>query len=125
MKPILLLFLLSSCMMPFKSQRMTRTELFFGLSKPDGGIIAAQDWQAFADTVISKTFPDGSTLVDARGQWLGTDGKTISESSKILILVSKMNASQTAKIEEVRNKYKKYFQQEAVLRVDDKVRVGF
>jgi hypothetical protein len=63
--------------------------------------------------------------VDARGQWLGTDGKTISESSKILILVSKMNASQTAKIEEVRNKYKKYFQQEAVLRVDDKVRVGF
>ena len=56
---------------------MTKTELYFGLSKLDGSIIALKDFQAFADTVIAKTFAEGSTLIDAHGQWLGQDGNLV------------------------------------------------
>lgn len=116
--------MISACSV-FKGQKMTKTELYFGLSKPDGSMVSNKDWQAFADTVITKTFIQGSTLIDARGQWLGNDGKLISESSKILIIISKLNQEQSKQINLVREKYKKYFQQEAVLRVDKRVKVEF
>jgi hypothetical protein len=124
MKKALPLLLLTSCS-HFQSQTMTRTELFFGLSKPNGGSVSSSDFQAFADTVITKNFSEGSTIIDAKGQWLGNNGTLISESSKVLVLVSKMDKKQSEKIEMVREKYKKYFQQESVLRVDSKVKVGF
>lgn len=104
---------------------MTKTELFFGLSKRGGEIISTKDWQAFADTVIAKTFTDGSTIVDARGQYLEKDGKLISESSKILIVISKLDAERSKQIDIVREKYKKYFQQESVMRMNKRVRVDF
>lgn len=121
---LLIIFIISACSV-FKGQKMTETDLFFGLSKPDGSMISNKDWQAFADTVITKSFTQGSTLIDARGQWLGNDGKLISESSKILIIISKLNPERSKQINLVREKYKKYFQQEAVLRVDKRVKVEF
>ena len=119
-----IMFILGSCTV-FKGQKMTETELFFGLSKSNGQIISTKDWQAFADTVSAKTFIEGSTIIDARGQWLGQDGKLVSESSKMLIVISKLNAERSKQINLVREKYKKYFQQESVMRVDKPVRVEF
>lgn len=119
-----IIFVLSSCTI-FKGQKMTKTELFFGLSKPDGQIISSKDWQAFADTVIAKTFTEGLTIIDARGQWLGQDGKLVSESSKMLIVISILSSERSKQIDLVREKYKKYFQQESVMRVDKPVRVAF
>jgi hypothetical protein len=121
---LLIIFMISACSV-FKGQKMTKTELYFGLSKFDGSMVSNKDWQAFADTVITKTFTQGSTLIDARGQWLGNDGKLISEPSKILIIISKLNQEQSKQINLVREKYKKYFHQEAVLRVDKRVKVEF
>ncbi|MES2517760.1 MAG: DUF3574 domain-containing protein [Bacteroidota bacterium] len=121
---ILIIFVANACTV-FQGQKMTKTELFFGLSKPNGAIVSSADWQAFADTVIAKTFSEGSTIVDARGQWLGNDGKLVSESSKVLILVSKLTPERSKGIELVREKYKKYFKQESVLRLDGRVKVGF
>jgi hypothetical protein len=125
MKRLAYLLLLCTACTSFPSQKMTRTELFFGLSKPDGSIITPADFQAFADTVITKTFTEGSTLIDARGQWLGQNGKLVTEPSKVLILLSKPNPERSKQIEIVREKYKKYFQQESVLRVDERVKAGF
>lgn len=119
-----IIFILGSCTV-FKGQKMTKTELFFGLSKSDGQIISSKDWQAFADSVIAKTFTDGSTLIDARGQYLEEDGKLISESSKMLIIVSNLDSKRSKQINLVREKYKKYFQQKSVMRIDKPVRVEF
>lgn len=119
-----IIFILGSCTV-FKGQKMTKTELFFGLSKSDGQIISNKDWQAFADSVIAKTFTDGSTLIDARGQYLEEDGKLISESSKMLIIVSTLDSKRSKQINLVREKYKKYFQQKSVMRIDKPVRVEF
>lgn len=109
----------------YEGHRLTRTELYFGLSKPDGTFIAEKDWQAFADSVITPTFSEGSTIVNGSGQWLGNNGRLISEPSKVLIVFSKMSKKQSRKIEQVRQQYKTLFKQEAVMRVDEKMRVGF
>jgi len=115
---------LTSCAV-YDSQRLTRTELYFGLSKPNGAYISETDWQAFADSVITPAFPLGSTIVNGSGQWLGNNGRLISEPSKVLIVFSKMTKTQSRKIEQVRQQYKTLFKQEAVMRVDKKMRVGF
>lgn len=119
-----IILILGSCIV-FKGQKMTKTELFFGLSKPGGQIISTKDWQAFADTVIAKIFTEGSTVIDVRGQWLGQDGKLVSESSKMLIVISTLSSERSKQIDLVREKYKKYFQQQSVMRVDKAVRVEF
>ncbi len=120
----LLLLSLSSCTV-FKGEKMTKTELYFGLSKPDGSMVSAHEWQSFADTVIAKTFTEGSTIIDGQGQWLGHNGRLVSEPSKILIILSKLTPERSTQIETIREKYKKYYQQEAVMRVDEQLKVAF
>lgn len=120
----LLLLTFSSCTV-FKGEKMTKTELYFGLSKPDGSMVSASAWQSFADTVIAKTFTEGSTIIDGQGQWLGHNGKLVSEPSKILIILSKLTPERSQQIETIREKYKKYYQQEAVMRVDEQLKVAF
>ena len=53
---------------------MVQTTLYFGLSRPAGKDITAQEWQQFVDRDVTPRFRDGLTVFDARGQWLGNDG---------------------------------------------------
>lgn len=119
------LLTLTACNTSYRAVKMTKTELYFGLSKPDGSMISPQAWQAFADTVIATTFIEGSTIIDGQGQWLGKNGQLVSEPSKILILLSKLTPKRSKQIELVREKYKKYYEQEAVMRIDESMKVAF
>ncbi|MFN8346853.1 MAG: DUF3574 domain-containing protein [Spirosomataceae bacterium] len=109
----------------FRGEKMTKTELYFGLSKPDGSMVSEAAFQAFADTVIAKTFTEGSTILNGKGQWLGHNGQLVSEPSKILIVLTKLTPERSRQIELIREKYKKYYQQEAVMRVDEPLKVSF
>src|SRR6185503_6074046 len=96
-----------------------RTELFFGLDKPTGGSVSAEDWEMFVSDIVTPRFPDGFTVDDALGQYL--DGKIlVREKSKQLILIypRKLRTSSSRKIEEIRSAYIKAFDQKSVLRVD-------
>src|SRR5688572_23262582 len=96
-----------------------RTELFFGLDKPTGGMVTAEEWDKFVAEIVTPRFPDGFTVDDALGQYL--DGNTlIREKSKQLILIypRKLKTSASRKIEEIRRAYIKAFDQKSVLRVD-------
>jgi len=96
-----------------------RTELFFGMDKPTGGIVSEDEWQKFVAEIVTPRFPDGFTIDDALGQYL--DGKTlVREKSKQLILIypRKFKTSSSRKIEEIRTAYIKAFDQKSVLRVD-------
>lgn len=102
------------------SGKFIRTELYFGLTKPDGTTLNDAEWSAFVDEVITSRFPDGFTVVDGRGQWRNKEGKIAKENSKIFIFVYPRAERIAAgkKIDEIRNEYKKRFDQESVLRVD-------
>jgi uncharacterized protein DUF3574 len=107
--------------------RWIRTELFFGLSKPDGSIIAAEDWNTFLDGQILRRFPDGLTVLDATGRYLDQQQRTIKEPSKLVILfyspdrASAANSNITAIVTE----YCSQFHQESVLRADSVQKTSF
>ncbi|HEY3249497.1 MAG TPA: DUF3574 domain-containing protein [Ignavibacteria bacterium] len=112
----------------FKSSDIdyTKTELYFGLSKPDGRNVTNEEFLAFTDTVISKFFPEGFSVINLDGKWYDPEKqKTISEESRLVVRLSKMNDEVSANIDTIRAKYKRYFNQQAVLRVDQKVDVSF
>jgi hypothetical protein len=107
-------------------EQWARTDLFFGLSKPDGGEVSDQEFKQFLDTVVTPRFPDGLTLLTGFGQYRTQAGVIIQERSILIILLyPKRNNATDARIEEIRDEYKRAFQQESVLRVDTKGRVSF
>lgn len=98
-----------------------RTELFFGMSRPNGGTISEGEWESFLDAEVTSRFPDGLTVLSAAGQWQGEDDTIVEEPSKVLILLYPREAIPEShkEIEEIRAAYEKAFQQESVLRADD------
>ncbi len=100
-----------------------KTELYFGLSKPDGGKVTNEEWIDFLDTSVSPAFKDGLTALDAEGRFLDKDGKIRSERSKLLILVHPQTPEKTKAIDALVAQYKSRFKQESVLRTVTPVRV--
>lgn len=104
---------------------MTQTTLYFGLNRPSGPVITADEWQRFVDNDVTPRFRDGLTVFDARGQWLGNDGKVAREPSKALMLIHASDSASEKGIEALRGIYKSRFAQESVMRVDESVCVQF
>jgi hypothetical protein len=108
--------------------QFVRTELFFGTAKPNG-TVTDHEFFAFLDAEITPRFPEGLTLLKAHGQFAGEDGVLVKEESFLLVLLYPLESAEDGnkKIEAIRRRYMKEFQQESVLRVDDSfaVRVSF
>jgi hypothetical protein len=94
-----------------------RTELFFGLGKPDGGVVSESEWQQFVEEYITPRFKNGLTVVDASGQWMDKNGKITAERTRIVILLHDGREQAESSIEYIRDKYKQLFGQESVLRI--------
>jgi hypothetical protein len=108
------------CQMIPSSTLFARTELFFGLSKPDGSEVTAAEFQDFLNREITPRFPNGLTLLAAQGQFKNIQGVTIQERSRLLILLYPWSKTgdDNQKIEQIRLAYRNAFQQEWVLRTD-------
>ncbi len=65
---------------------------------------------------VTPRFPDGLTILDANGQFLGSKG-IIKEKTKLLILIYSNREEDKQEIQEIIDEYKTKFQQESVLRV--------
>jgi hypothetical protein len=102
-----------------------RTELFFGLSRASGPDVTEEEFQQFVDTEVTPRFPDGLTLLNAKGQFKNSTGIIIQEGSKVLILLYPFSQKSNKAIEQIRNAYKGAFQQETILRVDEIMCVSF
>jgi hypothetical protein len=107
------------------ANRWVRTELYFGLSKPDGSLIAEEDFRRFLDSDVTPRFRNGFTVLDGRGQFLSETGTLVRESSKLLVLLYPSDERTSAAVEEIRKAYRTRFQQESVLSVDGAECVSF
>jgi hypothetical protein len=114
-----------SCTSVPQSNRWVRTQLFFGLSKPDGSLISADDFQRFLDSEVTPRVRSGLTVLDGRGQFLSETGALVRESSKLLILFYPFDERTSASVEDIRKAYRTRFEQESVLRVDEAECVSF
>ncbi|MEJ2415771.1 MAG: DUF3574 domain-containing protein [Exilibacterium sp.] len=113
------------CKRELSGDLFSRTELFFGLSKPDGTTISDSEFEAFVDAEVTPRFPDGLTQLDGSGQFLSSSGVLIKEGSKVLILLYPFSKSASAKVNEIRDAYVSQFNQESVLRTDEQNCVSF
>lgn len=113
------------CRHVLRGELFSRTELFFGRNRP-GGVVSEEDFQDFLDRNVTPRFPDGLTIIDAKGQFRGTDAAVPEkENAKILILLYRFDRDTSERVEQIRTEYKQQFEQQSVLRVDEQSCVSF
>ncbi len=123
---LVIVLLWTACQAPVEEAVSMRTELYFGRNIPTGGTVSDAQWQQFLNDYVTPAFPDGLTVLDASGQWKDTQsGQIIQEKSNVLILIHDHTTTQDSLIETLRNHYKRLFEQQSVMRVDQKVKVNF
>jgi hypothetical protein len=105
---------------------LVETQLFFGLSKPKGGVVSTRAFDAFVRAEVVPRFPEGFTVLDGAGFWRdGATQRTISEKSKVVVRLHNGDEASDQAIGAVVAAYKTTFNQEAVLRVDRPVCAQF
>jgi hypothetical protein len=102
-----------------------KTELYFGLARPDRSDITTAEWDAFLAGDVTPRFPDGLTVLDAHGQWRDASGSIVREKTKLLVLLYQGSTGKERAIDEVVRIYKERFHQEAILRVRSRADVSF
>lgn len=109
-----------------QSTSFYRTELYFGSETPDGSEVTEEEFEQFVDNEVTPSFPDGLTLLRGEGQFRDSSGEIVEEHSYVLILLYPPNDREANdEVEEIREDYKRDFEQESVLRVDDLEQVSF
>ena len=105
-----------SCAPP--SVPATGFEVYFGRDKP-GGEVTEAEWQGFVDEILSPRFPDGLTVLDAKGLWRDPrSGKVLGERTKLVLLVAPDGAAARPVIEAAVADYQRRFDQHTVLRLE-------
>jgi hypothetical protein len=113
-------------MVSCSANRLVETTLYFGQSKPDGGMITEKEWNNFKENYIARVFSHGSTVLSATGSWLDpASHKLITEPTYVVIHTYKKSPSMSKQIDSLRYWYKNLFQQQSVLRIDRKVKASF
>ena len=105
---------------------MIETNLYFGQSKPDGGMVTEAQWNDFKEKYISKVFKDGYSVFSLTGNWYDTAArKMITEPSYMVTCGYRSSRELSIRIDSICYWYKTIFMQQAVLRVDRKVKLRF
>jgi hypothetical protein len=108
-----------SCGTAHGGVRVSRTEVFLGMSKPDGSTVSDAAFQRFVDAEVTPRLPEGFTIVAGNGQFRDPSGAIVKEPARVLVaLYPFQNRGSSAGIERIRAAYREAFQQTSVLRVD-------
>ena len=104
----------------YQADKFRKTELYFGIGKPDGTEVTEEEWQDFLLKEVTPRFPDGFTVIAATGQYRTAAGQVVREHSRVIVILypKRMKAGAGVKIEELRKVYCERFKQESVIRVD-------
>jgi hypothetical protein len=90
-------------------------ELTFGRDIGRRVGVSEAAWRRFLDREVTPRFPDGLTVVSARGQWRDRNtGRVVREPSKLIMIVLPGNADDQARLEAIVAAYKRQFQQQSV-----------
>jgi len=110
---------------PEGSEAFVRYELFMGRSGPGDEVVTDQAWDAFLGDTVTPRFPDGLTVLDARGQWRDSEGQILKERSKVLVFLAPPGDEPRGLIDEISEEYKRRFNQGSVLEVESDACVSF
>ena len=110
----------AQCGRSFTGERVARSELFLGLSQPDGSTVSDAEFLRFIDAEATPRLPGGFTVVAGQGQFTDPrDGAIVRERARVLVVLYPLrDVASSERIEEIRAAYKAAFRQQSVLRVD-------
>lgn len=94
--------------------------LFCGLAIPDGAAVSDEQLAAFITEVVEPRFPEGFSVMRARGHWRGGYEDTV-----VFEFVRPADARLEQAVAEIAEAYRTRFRQEAVLRVRTRARMDF
>jgi len=97
-----------------------KTEIYLGLRSADGQAVADQAWEAFVAQVVAPRFPEGLTILDARGQ---SSASASLDRVKVLVLVHPNSPDAQTRLGEIKTEFKKRFGSTRVFHTDQPVRV--
>ena len=85
-------------------------ELLFGRTR-----VSEANWARFLATEVTPRFPDGLTVLDARGQWRPPGGTRITrERSTVVMIAMPPGADNDARLQQIIEAYKTRFRQQSV-----------
>jgi len=94
---------------------MISAEMFFGRSV-GSRTVSEKEFAAFLAGEITPRFPDGLTVLDARGQWRnGERGPITHEASKLVKIIFADDGQKRAALDAIAESYKQKFHQQSVL----------
>ena len=103
---------------------MVSDVLYFGMARVKG-VVTADEWSHFLQTVVTRRFPAGLTSWQASGQWKSADGTIVREPSYVVQLIHADTAQNETAVRAIVSEYKSRFEQEAVMRVKDRACISF
>ena len=113
---------------PGRTNGWVETKLYFSLGPaghPEQGVSEA-GWRDFLDKEVTPRFPDGLSVLDVYGQWLGKGTSTPErERSKLVIIDYRDNATNRARIDAIRSAWKQRTSDQSVLAVTQPAEVSF
>jgi hypothetical protein len=90
-------------------------ELLFGRKIGDRIAVTEAQWTRFVDREITPRFPEGLTIIDARGQWRDQErNRIVHEPSKVVQIVLPGKAEDVERLTEIAEAYKSRFRQQSV-----------
>jgi hypothetical protein len=103
-----------ACAPPAES--MVSAELVFGRKIGDRIGVSDGAFAAFLAREVTQRFPDGLTVIDARGQWRDSErGAIVREPSKVLLLTFRDEVAKRENLAAIVESYKRQFRQQSVL----------
>lgn len=119
---VLTYLLVVACTRSSEKNDRTKTEIYFGLSNKYGSV-SDSAWNRFRKS-IDTTFR-GYSEVRASGYWTDSTGKSVNEQTSIIIYIHEPTISESIKIDSLIRRYKRLFDQESVLKTEQKVKAYF
>lgn len=97
------------------AQMMMNAEVIFGRNVENKAVVSDAAFAQFVADDITPRFPDGLTVVDARGQWRDGSGALVREPSKVVLIAFRDDAQKRAALVDIAEAYKRKFHQRSVL----------
>jgi len=97
------------------AEPMVTAEMLFGRKVGDRLGVSEAAFANFVAAEVTPRFPDGLTVIDARGQWREASGAIVREPSKVLLLTFRDDAGKRAGLDAIADAYKRRFHQQSVL----------
>jgi len=104
--------LASNCLTP--SEKPT-AELLFGRLGDGAPNVSEAEFTRFLNSEVSPRFPDGLTVVNAKGGWTLPTGSDLGQRPKLVMIVLHGGSDDQAKLMAIRTVYQARYHQQSVL----------